>query len=518
MDAQAYTRAGIDLLRKGDAQRALEVLILATEVDPIDHLAWYYRGSAAFALGQFDEAVPSYRHAIRVRPDLVQAYFELGSALRHLAHHEESVTVLREALRLDPSRHDVHSLLIFVLDLCPGVTIAEQQAERKRWYERHAFGKRPEQPFANTRDPDRRLRVGYVSADFRMHSAALAFGPVMLRHDRAAFEVFCYSGTTAKDHLTETLQRAADAWRETHTLTDADMAQAIRSDRIDLLVDLSGHSFGHRLHVFARKPAPVQITAFGHATGTGLPTMDYLLSDPVTVPAEARPLFAEHVLDLPCPICYWAPYDAPRVSTLPSLAGQPFTFGSNNRVEKLSDQTLRLWARILRAAPQTRLQLKSARLDLPSIRVAVLRAFSEHAIEPERVVLRGATYIPEHLAALHEVDVALDPTPQNGGITTAETLWMGVPVVALLGETPGGRLSASLLTATGLEDWIAYDENEYVDIAVSALVDRPYLARLRADMRRRLARTPPYDLAAYTKSVESVYRQAWRQWCSGGRE
>jgi predicted O-linked N-acetylglucosamine transferase (SPINDLY family) len=244
--------------------------------------------------------------------------------------------------------------------------------------------------------------------------------------------------------------------------------------------------------------------------------MDYLLSDPVGVPPEVRPLFAEEVLDLPCTLCYEAPFDAPPVSALPSLTGRPFTFGSNNRAGKLSERTLRLWARILSAAPEARLQLKSAKLDMPAVRGSVLRSLAGHGVGPERLVLRGATNMREHLAALQDVDVALDPTPQNGGVTTLETLWMGVPVVALLGETTPARLSASLLSAGGLQDWIAHDEDEYVEIALSAMRDRPYLARLREDMRQRLARTPPFDSAAYAKCVESAYRQAWRRWCAVG--
>jgi predicted O-linked N-acetylglucosamine transferase (SPINDLY family) len=299
-------------------------------------------------------------------------------------------------------------------------------------------------------------------------------------------------------------------------MSDDELEAQIRCDRIDILVDLAGHTAGHRLLVFARKPAPIQVTAWGFATGTGMPSIDFMFSDSVSIPAGVRHLYTEEIVDLPCCICYEAPGDAPQVSALPALQGRPFTFGNLNRTEKMSDRAVALWARILKAMPDSRLLLKSASQGIAAVRAAVLDRFARHQIGPERLILRGLTDLYDHLAALHEVDLALDPFPASGGITTAETLWMGVPVVTLLGETTHGRNSAAILTALGMPDWIARDEEEYLRIALEFAEDPSHLARLREEMRQKLSATPVFDTGNYTRCVEAAYRNMWLRWCHSG--
>jgi predicted O-linked N-acetylglucosamine transferase (SPINDLY family) len=392
-------------------------------------------------------------------------------------------------------------------------TLSEQQHERDRWYELHARAHaQPSRPFANDRNPDRRLRIGYVSADFQNHSAAFAFSPLILHHDRSEFEVFCYSCGSVEDQRTKSLRKAAENWRSAGGLSDEALAAQIRADRIDILVDLSGHTQGHRLFVFARKPAPIQMTGWGFGSGTGLRTMDYLFSDPVTIPQGVRHLFAERIIDLPCCMCFEAPRDAPPVSALPALQGKPFTFGSINRTEKMSARSVALWSRILRAMPASRLLLKSYKLELAGVRSDVIGRFGEQGISPERLLLLGGTHTYDHLKALHQVDLALDPLP-NGGITTAETLWMGVPVLALPGGTPSCRVSAAILTAVGMPDWITRDEDEYVRIALDFADDPDLLSRIRGEMRQRVASSLVFDVKRYAALVEDAYRNAWRQWC-----
>ena len=356
--------------------------------------------------------------------------------------------------------------------------------------------------------------MGYVSADFRRHSAYYAFSPVILRHDRNALEVVCYSGVKLEDDATARLRQAAHEWRSTLGVSDEALADQIRRDRIDILVDLSGHSAGNRLLVFARKPAPVQVTAWGHATGTGLETIDYFLADPVMVPQEERSLFAEEVIDLSCVLCYEPPDYLPEVSPLPALGARPFTFGCINRIEKISDRVIGLWGRILAELPEAQLLLKDRVCDDARVRQQLLQRLAAAGIAAERVRILGHSRHPEHLKIFHEVDLGLDPFPHGGGISTTEALWMGVPVVTLSGSTVASRLSASILTALGMQDWIARSDEEYVRIAVQAARDLPGLARLRGELRPRLAASMVGDVQRYTRSVEAAFRAMWRRWCA----
>jgi predicted O-linked N-acetylglucosamine transferase (SPINDLY family) len=288
----------------------------------------------------------------------------------------------------------------------------------------------------------------------------------------------------------------------------------IRDDRIDILVDLSGYTGGSRLGVFARKPAPIQFTAWGYATGTGFSTIDYMFADPIGIPPEVRPLFAEKMIDLPCLFCYEGPGDGPEVSPPPALQGKPFTFGCINRTEKISDHALALWSRILHEMPAARLLLKGPVLGLSMVRETLAKRFAAHGIrEGERLVLLGGTDLYHHLKALEQVDLALDPFPANGGITTAETLWMGVPVVTLLGHTTHGRLSAAVLSATGMSDWIARNDDEYVEIAAGFAEDPFHLARMRQEMRPRLLQSRVFNVRQYARHVDKAYRDVWREWC-----
>jgi protein O-GlcNAc transferase len=512
--AADFRKLGIARLKLGDLERAEAALRRAIELDAGDSIARHALGHTRSRQLKLEEAILSFREAIELRPDYWDAHYSLWLALAKLGRLDEAIPIVRRLLDNDPSRADIHAELIFGLDLCAGVTLAEQQRERRLWYERHArHFSRSIAPFQNSRDPDRRLRIGYVSADFRVHSAAMAFGPIIRYHDRASFEVFCYSGSAIEDVMTQSIRKAAATWRSTMAVDDDALAGQIRADGIDILVDLSGFSAGQRLPVFARKPAPIQVTAWGYATGTGLATMDYLISDPIMVPLEVRHLFAEQILDLPCCYCYEPPGDAPPVSSLPSLQGSPFTFGCINRTEKISDRAVALWARILGEVPGSRLLLKSASLKSPSVRREMLRRFGDHGLGEGRLIILGSTDVYGHLKALNDVDIALDAFPHTGGITTAETLWMGVPVVTLLGPTTPGRVSAAFLHAVGMPDWIARDEDEYVRIALEFAEDPEHLARLRQDLRRKLAATPVFDVRQYTRYVERGYRDLWRRWC-----
>ncbi|HYC02637.1 MAG TPA: tetratricopeptide repeat protein [Azospirillaceae bacterium] len=528
------TEEGLGMLRQAaaaddpgarvDLGNALERLHLAAEAetafrsaldaDPACGAAHMALGKLMHLIGRPEEAAPHLRRALELLPDDPWA---LGSWGDHLLRNGDGMAALaafRRAVELMPGNPAFHSNLIFALDFDPTLDVAAHQAERRRWHERH--GQVPAAgipPHGNPPDPDRRLRVGYVSADFHSHSAAHCFMPILTNHDPEEVEVVCYHNGSRHDAMTDRLRGAAALWRQIENRTDAEVAGLVRQDAIDILVDLSGHTGGHRLRVFAAKPAPVQVTAWGHATGTGLPTFDAFFADPVLVPPEERHLFAEPVVDLPVAIAMQPPEALP-VAPPPALASGTVTFGSLNRLSKIGDTALALWSRCLAAVPASRLLLKDTSLDDPARRRALQDRLATAGIDPGRLVLRGATGRGEHLMTYGDIDIALDPLPYSGGISSCEALWMGVPVITLTGRSLPSRTTASLLAALGMPDLIAADGEQYVRIA-SALASNPAaLAARRAGQRDRVRGTAVFDAHLYTRAVEAAYRRLWRDWCA----
>ena len=513
--AAGHMNLGIALQAKGELAAAIASHLQAIALDPGYAAAYYNLGLAQIETGEALQAESQFRSALRFRPAFPEAWVGLADTLQTLGRDAEAHAALKIATEQRNDYHEAHSNLIFTLDFLEDCRVEEHQAERAVWYARH--GERHAasiQPHANLAEPERRLRVGYVSADFRRHSACSVFAPILLGHDKTAVEVVCYSAVNREDEVTRELRACADEWHSTLGVSDQALAEQIRRERIDILVDLSGHTSGNRLLVFARKPAPVQVTAWGHATGTGLKTIDYFLADPVLVPQEERSLFAEQVFDLPCTLCYAPPQYLPEVTDLPALQGRPFTFGCINRPEKISERVIAVWGRILAQVPQSQLLVKHGGLGDAGVRARLLQQLGEVGIAAQRVRLIGFTPHAEHLKAYHEVDLGLDPFPQNGGVSTAEALWMGVPVVALNGTTIPGRISASILSALGMPQWIAGSDEEYVRIAVQAARELPGLARTRRELRARMAASDFGDPQRYTRAVERAYRQMWRRWCN----
>ena len=480
---------------------------------PDQALAFPHRAHALLELHRPQEALQSLDQVLARNPVQVDAMLSRATTLSLLNRHAEAYEAYAQVLAIDPANNLALSGRVFALDYLPETTIQDHQAERRTFYQAQAATlPAPIRDHRNDRDPGRPLRIGYVSADFCFHSAALCFGPVLRRHDRSHFQVVGYSGVLIEDAWTEGFRQGAALWRSTCGVSDDDLAAMIQADGIDILVDLSGHSKGNRLLTFARKPAPIQVTAWGHGGGTGLPMVDYQFADPVLFPPAERGLFAETCLDLPCAITFEAPSDAPAVGPLPALANGFLTFGSLNRFLKNTPEMLDLWARILVAVPGSRLLLKDRALHDSVTRAQILAAFAAHGVGPDRLSLLGHTSQRDHLDTYNQVDVVLDPFPMNGGITTWEALWMGPPVLAALGEKPGSRLSAAILVALGLEDWVAPTAEAYLALAVAKAGDLEGLARHRRDSRARILGSAAGDPVRYTRAVEAAYRAMWLRW------
>jgi protein O-GlcNAc transferase len=515
--ANAYYNLGHALNQQGKLTQAAECYRQAVALEP-DRADFHNKlGIVLHELGQFFEAEACYRRALAQRPDHALTLGYLAAALRQSGRVEEAITCVGRALAFasDPDSAPIHTNLIFALNFDPTATAADHQAERARYNERHArrfaglIG-----PHANDPDPQRRLRIGYVSSHFCHQAATFAFAGVLLNHDRAKFEVICYSDTAQEDEITGRLRTRADQWQRTAKLSDDELADLIRSERIDILVDLVGHMGGHRLLVFARKPAPIQVTAWGEPTGTGLKTMDYLLSDPVLVPAGERDLLAEKVADLPNFLGFWAPEPLPAPGPLPALARGYVSFGSFNRLDKIQDPVVRIWAKILNRLPTARIVFKNRLFADARQRDRIIALFGENGVAPERIELRASTTRFDHFSAYNGIDLALDTFPHGGGMTTLDALWMGVPVVTSPGRTISSRLAAASLTAAGLTDFIAADLNRYAELAITKATNLPALAALRAGLRGRMEGSAFGDPARYAQAVEAAYRDMWQRWCA----
>jgi predicted O-linked N-acetylglucosamine transferase (SPINDLY family) len=507
----AWINRGETLLVLRRLDEALESFDRALSINSELALAWLGRANILMVTGKLAEAAAACQRALAIDPNSPKALTQLGQYHSLKGDAEAAVACFDRALTIKPDEGAALSYKIFALDFSVDGTFAAHQAARSDWW-RNIGSKismdRPSQ-HENDRDPTRRIVVGYVSADFRQHSAAYTFRPVLMNHNKVSFEVICYSSAPIEDPVTASFRQVADRWRNVLQWSDDQLVDCILADKVDILIDLSGHTEGNRLHVFARKPTPVQVTAWGHATGTGMPTVDYLFSDPVAVPPEVRHLFAEQIYDLPCAITIEPPPVELRTSEPPVISNGYLTYGVFNRVSKFSNAAIGVWARILQSDLTSRLLIKDGALNDTSIQDMLLEKFATHDITPDRICLMGSTSREEHLATYRRVDICLDPFPQGGGVSSWEALHMGVPVVAKLGDAFPKRLAGAILSAIGMSDWVAADDDQYAEIALRSTADR--LRPLRHELPNLIdQRCGP---AAYTRAVEQAYRTMWQKRC-----
>jgi predicted O-linked N-acetylglucosamine transferase (SPINDLY family) len=489
----------------------------ALALSPDLEVAWRWKAQAAMAAGNQAKAMLACKRLLDQNPRSAIGLALLGASLAQQGEIVAAIEHLDRALDIKPDYDEAISTKIFCQDFLPSADFAAQQATRRYWWD--AIGSKfPRRKLApRSLDPARRIVVGYASGDFRTHSAAFCFLPVLRSHDKASFQVNCYSSRPMQDSLTTTFQSLADVWVDASRLSDDELANRIEADGVDILVDLSGHTAGNRLTVFARKPAPIQVTAWGHATGTGLQTMDYLFADPKFIPQDVRHLFAEHVHDLPCAMTI-DPISDTQPSAPPMIRNGFVTFGVFNRIDKISDDALAAWSKLLRNVPGSRIVIKHLLLDDAFLRDGLIARFVAQGVPQDKVICMGSTARPDHLRAFENIDISLDPFPQNGGISTLESLYMGVPVVAKLGSAPSSRIAGAIVSAFGLDDWVADDDDGYLAIAQKYASQPFHLEKLRADLPARIANSPAGNVAIYTQSVEAAYRQFWRDYCATAAE
>ncbi len=492
---------------------------MAVQLRPAFTDAWVNLAWVLALAGHARQAEQAARQAITCDPLNADGHNNLGLALMRQGRLAEAEAALRQALALRPDFALPHSNILFCLNYRPELSAQAIFTEYQEWDRRHALPLMPpDLAYDLDRTPGRRLRIGYVSPDFRQHAVALFAEPLLAAHDRSRVELYCYAEVPAPDAVTERFRVLADHWCSTIGLSDADIADQIGRDRIDILIDLAGHTAGNRLLVFARKPAPVQVTyLLGHGYSSGLSAMDAFLGDDMLVPAGADALFSESLVRLSrIPLAYAPPADMPDVAALPALANGYVTFGYFGRTVRLNDAVVAAWARILHAVPGSRLMLNSAPFGEPAGREQMATRFAAHGIAAARLELVCTSPQPRTWAAYGEVDIALDPFPHNAGTTTIEALWQGVPVVSLAGRPTVGRFGAMILHAVGLDRWVTDDEASYIARAVAAASDLNALAQLRAGLRPRFAASPLCDAAGLAREIEAAYRDLWDAWREGG--
>ena len=511
---QAWLRRSLALavLARQDAAGAEPQLRQALALAPDDPEANETLAALLSQSGRPVEAEHYHRAALPRLKDKHRCLSNLAVALQMQARHAETEQCYREALALRPDYPSGHGNLLFALNYRDDLTAEEIFAEYRRWDAQHAYALAPTvPPIPLDHTPGRRLRLGYVSPDFRQHAVALFAEPLLAAHDRTQVELFCYAEVTVEDDTTARFRQLADHWRPTSAISDDAMAAMIRQDRIDVLIDLAGHTAANRLLVFARKPAPVQIEyILGHGYTSGMSAMDAFLADDILAPPGADALFSERLVRLRrIPLAYRPPDDMPPVAPLLAAATGVVTFGYFGRPERLNDNVVAVWSRILAALPDSRLVLNSRSFAEAAFREVFARRFATHGIGGDRLVMVATVPQPRTWAAYGAIDIALDPFPHNGGTTTVEALWQGVPVVTLAGRPTVGRFGAAILHAAGLDDWVTEDVKAYVARAMTAASDLPALAALRAGLRARLLDSPLLDADGLARAVETACRALW---------
>ena len=517
--AEAYSNLGNAFAARNDLDDAIICHREAIRIRPGFAAAYCGLGHAQYRKNHVDEALESFQKVLEIDPAHTDAQLSIINILRDqgkLMLVESAVDGLRRLLARDPDNEDIHRNLLFTLNYQPGADPHLVCQEHRRWARKHEHLSATA-THGNDPDPARRLRIAYVSPDFRNHAVAYFLRPLFEHHDPARVEIFSYAQVEKPDHVTAWFQERSAHWRNTVPQDDARVAEAIREDRIDIAVDLAGHTRGNRLLALARKPAPVQATYLGYPMTTGLSALDYRISDAVADPSESPTPGAESIVRLPCgATCYAPPPDAPAVTPLPALGPDrrgAVTFGSLSNPAKINHQVISLWSRVLLAVPGSRLCIARETIRGQFLE-DFLANFLQQGVRPDQIQLRST--LEPHQRPIHryqEFDIALDTFPYASHTTACESIWMGVPMVTVRGRTLGARMAASVLTQAGLGDLVADTPDAFVRIARTLASDLDALGTMRANLRARVAASPLCDGAGFTHELEKAYRWMWQQWC-----
>ncbi len=515
--AEIHADLGKTLVGYRNFGPAIQRLELALSMDPQRSDDYLWLAGAYAEIGRSDKVIDTCDRAVKFSPDDPQIASRIAGAIMTQGRMADALEIWRRAVAAKPDP-SAHSALLFCMHYVPDSSPEEIFAEHRRFAEAYEAPLLANQArHENDPNPDRPIRIGYVSPDFKMHPVAQFLEPVLSRHDRERFELFCYSATPRVDQRTVSFQKiAGNRWRDLRPLNPDQAAALIRRDAIDILIDTTGHTGGSQLMIFARKPAPVQVTWLGYPDTTGMRSMDYRITDAdADPPGRTEHLHSEKLIRLPCFLCYEPPSYIPDASPPPVLKNGFITFGSFNNFMKVAPQTIETWAEILKTVPESKLLLKHRGASDVAAQEAFPGFFEKYGIARERILITAQ--MPshrQHLESFREMDIALDPFPYNGTTTSCETLAMGVPMVALEGSTHVARVSVSLLRQVGLPEWIASSREDYVRLAVGHARSPENLQTIRNELRPRMFQSDLGDPIRFTAHLENSYRDIWRDWCA----
>lgn len=510
--AEGHNNLGNALRQAGRVTEAIASYKKALTLRPQYAEAHNNLGSALQQAGRLVEAVSSYDKALELRPGLAEAHNNLGNAFKDQGELDEALACYARAVKLAPSDAAADSNRLYTLHFHPDYSPGEILREHLAWDRRHALPLSGlARPHENVPDPKRRLRIGYVSPYFRDHCQAMFTLPLLANHDRRQVEVFCYSDVACTDAVTARVKTFTDNWRDSVGMSDQELAEMVRRDGIDILVDLTVHMSHNRLLAFARRPAPVQVTWLGYPGTTGLGAMDYRLSDPYLDPLDQHDdFYAEQTIRLPDSFwCYDPLADGPAISQLPARKNGFITFGCLNNFCKVTEPTVKLWAQVLGGLPDSRMLVLAPR---GPAREHLLEKFQRSGVAPTRIEFADRCPRHKYLELYQRIDIGLDTFPYNGHTTTLDGLWMGVPVVTVVGRSAVGRGGWSQLSNVGLRDLVARSYKQFTRVATGLAHDRDRLVSLRATLRERLVRSPLMDAPRFARNIEAAYRQMWQAW------
>jgi len=512
--AEAYNNLGLSLSELGRLQEAVASYRRALELKPDHALIHNNLGNVFKDLGQLQDAAASYRRALELKPDHAAIHANLGNVIHDLGQAPDAMASYRRALELKPDDAMAFSGVLFCLSHMENADPAMVFTEHLAFGERFETPLRAEwRPHDNDRAPDKTLRLGFVSADLYNHSVAYFIEPMWRALDKTSLELYVYNNNVREDAVTVRLKKLVDRWRQVERLSDQELAERIRADGIDILFDLSGHTSHHRLLTFARKPAPVQVTWIGYPGTTGLRAMDYKLTDRSASSGAFDHLYTEKFACLPVATLFEPATSAPEINPLPALARGFITFGTFNRTNKIGDQVIALWSKVLLALPTSRMLIGSVTDD--SLKASLIAMFARHGIDPGRLEFHPRIGLRDYLQLHHQVDIVLDTFPYTGGTTTNHALWMGVPVLTLTGPSRVHYQSARVLWRLGLPEWVTPTKDEFVSRAVHWTTHLAELATLRAGLRERFNNNLLYRSETMARNFEKAMRIMWGRWHAG---
>lgn len=514
---EALSNLGVVLSRQRRFEESLAVNQQAVGLQPNLAKVHNNQGNVLKELLRYGEAEQALRRALQLEPDSAETCLNMGNLLKEVGRLDEAQAQYQRAVNLDPDDMEVFSNLLMTANYLPQSSVGELLALSRSYGDAVQRLAKPYTEWSNTPEAGRLIRVGLVSGDLCQHPVGFFLDsvlPALTAHASGRVELYGYATQAESDAFTRRIQACCAGWRVVMGLSDQATAEQIRADGIDILIDLAGHTAHNRLPVFAWKPAPVQVSWLGYFATTGVAAIDHLIADPWTLPDSLDSSFTEHIWRLPeTRLCFTPPEADVPVSVLPAFSAGHVTFGCFNNLIKVNDEVLSLWAQVLQAVPDSKLLLKALQLGSEAVRKQVNARFAQHGIDASRLMLEGASERASYLAAYHRVDIGLDPFPFTGGTTTVESLWMGVPVLTLAGNSMIARQGVGLMANAGLPDWVATDTADYIAKAVAHAADKAVLAALRAGLRQQVLGSPVFDAPRFAMHLETALRGMWQQWC-----